>query len=226
MARPSKQREIQVQKPAQSLAHFQSKLGQPHVEEVGLLKPILIGAAVVVVLGLAFGGWQAYRSQAIDKHEAAMALLQEAVEGDGITPVPPAVAEQRMRERLPQLEALVKSAPASRRATAEGLLETWRLDLDGKAPEAPAATDPWSRIRLAERAIALGQAATARQQLEPLRGKAKPGQPWAEAYWAAVLDADRVAADRAQAWKDLAEYKARFKGRTDTGALDSLLQSI
>lgn len=226
MARPSKHREIQVQKPAQSLAHFQTKLAQPHVEEVGLLKPILIGAGVVVALGLALGGWQAYQSQAVEKHEAALALLQEAVDGDGLTPVPAAVAEQRMRERLPQLEALVKSAPSSRRPAAEGLLQTWRLDLDGRAPEAPTPTDPWSRIRLAERAIALGQAPAARQQLEPLRAKAKPGLPWAEAYWAAVLDADRVAADRTQAWKDLSEYKARFKGRTDTGALDTLLQSI
>lgn len=226
MARPSKQREIQVQKPAQSLAHFKTKLEQPHVEEVGLLKPILIGAGVVVALGLVLGGWQAYRSQAVEKHEAALALLQEAVDGDGVTPVPAATAEQRMRERLPQLEALVKSAPGSRRAVTQGLLETWQLDLDGKAPEQASATDPWGRIRLAERAIALGQAPAARQQLDPLRAKAKPGQPWAEAYWAAVLDADRVAGDRAQAWKDLSDYKARFKGRGDVSALDSLLQSI
>ena len=226
MPRPSKQREIQVQKPAQSLAHFQTKLGQAHVEEVGLLKPILIGAGVVVALGLIAGGWQAYRAQAVEKHEAALALLQEAVEGDGITPVAPAVAEQRMRERLPQLEALAKSAPASRRAVTEGLLNTWRLDLDGKAPGQTEARDPWGRLRLAERAIALGQAGAARQQLEPLRGKAKPGQPWAEAWWTAQLDADRVAGDRAQAWRDLSEYKARFKGRGDVNALDSLLQSI
>lgn len=226
MARPSKQREIQVQKPAQSLAHFKTKLAQPHVEEVGLLKPILIGAGVVVALGLILGGWQAYRSQAVEKHEAALALLQEAVDGDGVTPVPAATVEQRMRERLPQLEALAASAPASRRAVTQGLLRTWLLDLNGTAPEPTSAADPWGRIRLADRAIALGQAPAARQQLDPLRANARPGQPWAEAYWAAVLDADRVAGDRSQAWKDLSEYKARFKGRGDAGALDSLLQSI
>jgi len=226
MARPTKPREIQVQKPAQSLAHFQSKLGRDVPEDAGLLKPILIGAGVVVACGLAFGGWRAYRAQAVEKHEAALALLQQAVDGDGITPVTPADAEKRMRERLPQLEALAASAPSSRKAITEGLLETWRLTLDGKAPAPAPETGPWGRIRLAERAIALGQAQEARTQLEPLRAKAKPGQPWAEAYWASLLDADRVAGDRAQAWKDLSEYKARFKGRSDTTAMDSLLQSI
>ncbi len=226
MARPTKHREIQVQKPAQSLAHFQAKLGQGEGPDATLLKPILIGVAVVVACGLAYGGWQAYRGQAIEKHEAALALLQQAVDGDGITPVAPADAEKLMRARLPQLEALAASAPASRKAIAEGLVNTWRLSLDGKTPALPPEHGPWGRIRLAERAIALGQAQEARTQLDPLRAKANPGQPWAEAYWTGVLDADRVAGDRTQAWKDLAAYKARFKGKHDATALDNLLQSI
>lgn len=226
MARPSKPREIQVQKPAQSLAHFQSKLGREDREEAGLLKPILIGAGIVVGIALAIGGWQGYQAQQVEKHEAAMALLQQAVEGDGITPVAPAEAEKRMRERLPQLEALAASAPASRKAITEGLLDTWRLTLDGKTPGLPPEPDAWGHLRLADRAIALGQAQAARTQLDPLRGQANPGEAWAEAYWTTLLDADRVAGDRDQAWKDLAEYKARFKGKGDTAAMDSLLKSI
>ena len=226
MARPVKPREIQVQKPAQSLAHFQKKLGQGQVEDNTLLKPILIGAGVLVACGVAIGGWRAYRAQVVEKHEAALALLQETVNGDGITPVPATEVEQRMRANLPQLAALVQSAPASRKAVAAGLLETWRLSLDGTTPAPAPEPGPWGHIRLADRALALGQAPMARTQLDPLRGKAKPGQPWAEAYWADVLEADRVAGDRDQAWKDLSEYKARFKGRGDASALDSLLPSI
>ena len=226
MARPTKPRVIQVQKPAQSLAHFQSKLGRDVQEDAGLLKPLLIGAGVVVACGLAVGGWQAYQGQRIEKHEATLALLQQAVDGDGITPLAPAEVEKRMRDRLPQLEALTASAPGSRKAIAQGVLNTWRLCLDGKSPLEPAETGPWGRIRMAERAIALGQAQEARAQLGPLRAKAQPGLPWSEAYWASVLDADRVAGDRAQAWKDLSEYKARFRGKSDTAAMDSLLQSI
>lgn len=226
MARPSKHREIQVQKPAQSLAHFQSKLGPQAPTDGALLKPILIGAGVVVALCLALGGWWTLRQQRIEKHEAALALLEQAVDGDGVTPVPPAEAEARMRARLPQLEALVRAAPASRREVTEGLLATWQLCLDGKRTVQLSEPGPWGRLRMAQRAIALGQAQEARQQLAPLRAKALPGAAWGEAYWTSVLDADRVAGDRAQAWKDLAEYKARFKGRTDSGALDAMLQSI
>lgn len=226
MARTTKHREIQVQKPAQSLAHFQSKLGQGETEDQGLLKPILIGAAVVVLLGLSLGGWRVYVQGTVEKHEAALALLQQEVEGDGITPVAPADIEKRMRERLPRLEALVKSAPASRKGSSEGLLATWRLTLDGKSQALPAETDPWSRIRLAERAIALGQAQAARAQLDPLRPKADASQPWSHAFWASLLETDRLAGDRAQAWKDVAEYKSRFKGRADASELERILQGI
>jgi hypothetical protein len=226
MARPSKQREIQVQKPAQSLAHFQSKLGQAEIHDGGLLKPILIGAGIVMAVGLAVGAWWTVRQQRIEKHEAALALLEQAVDGDGITPVPPAMAEAAMRARLPQLEALVRSAPASRREVTQGLLATWQVCLDGKSGIQPEEPGPWGRLRLAQRAIELGQAQEARQQLAPLRAKAGPDQAWGEAYWTRVLDTDRVAGDRNQAWKDLAEFKARFKGQPDSGALDNLLPSI
>ncbi len=226
MARPTKDREIQVQKPAQSLAHFQTKLGQGAEEDGGLLKPILMGVAGIVVGGLAYGAFATWRGRAIEKHEAALSALIAEVEGDGVIPPAPAEVEKRMRERLGRLEALVAAAPGSRRDATAGLLATWRLTLDGKAPAAPAATDPWGRIRLAQRSLALGQAAEAKAQLDPLRAKATPDEPWSEAFWASRIEVARLAGDRAQALKDLADYKAAFKGRGDTAALESLLQGI
>ena len=226
MARPTRDREIQVQKPAQSLAHFQTKLGQGEEEEGGLLKPILIGAASLVLLGLLYGGWSAYRTSAGEKHEAALAALQMEVEGDGVTPIPAAEMEKRMRERLGRLEALVAQAPAERKAFTAGLLASWRLVLGDPAKAPARAEDPWGRIRLAQRALALGQSAEARTQLDPLRAKAEPGESWAEAFWASQLEVDRLAGDRAQALKDLADYKARFKGRGDAAALENLVQGI
>lgn len=226
MARPTKNREIQVQKPAQSLAHFQTKLGRQEDEDAGLLKPLLIGLGALVLVGILYGGWSAYQDQALEKHEVALSALEMEVEGDGVTPVPPAEVEKRMREHLSRLEVLVNQAPSSRKATTAGLLASWRLALDGKEQAPTEAKDAWGKIRLAQRALALGQAEAARAQLDGLRAKADPGKPWAEAYWASQMDVDRLAGDRAQALKDLAEYKARFKGRSDTGAFESLVQSI
>ena len=226
MARPTSQREIQVQKPAQSLAHFQTKLGQGPEEDGGLLKPILIGITSVVAVGILFGAWNAWQTSTAEKHESALSALVMEVEGDGVTPVAVPEAEKRMRERLPRLEALVAAAPSSRREITAGLLASWRLALDGKGAAPAKAEDAWGQIRLAQRAIALGQPQEARTQLDPLRAKATPGEAWAEAYWAAQFDADALASDRAQALKDLAEYKARFKGRGDAAALEARLQSI
>jgi hypothetical protein len=226
MARPTKDREIQVQKPAQSLAHFQSKYNRGEEEDGGLIKPILGGIAVVVAVGLIFGGWSAWRTQTLEKHEAALAALQLEVEGDGLTPVAPADLEQRMRTQLPRLEALAASAPSSRKATTLGLLASWHLALDGKVPAPAPAEDAWAHLRLAQRALALGQVQEARAQLDPLRAKATPTENWGEAFWTSQMDANRLAGDRAQALKDVAEYKARFKGRSDGAELEKLLQSI
>ena len=86
MARPTKNREIQVQKPAQSLAHFQTKFNEGQEEDAGLLKPILIGIASVVAVGFIVGGWSAWQTSITEKHEAALSALQMEVEGDGLTP--------------------------------------------------------------------------------------------------------------------------------------------
>jgi hypothetical protein len=226
MAQPTKNRQIQVQKPAQSLAHFQTKYNQGQDEDAGLVKPILIGIAAVVAVGLLIGGWNIWQTSTAEKHEAALASLQFEVEGDGLTPVPAAEAEKRMRERLGRLEALVNSAPSSLKAATAGLLATWRLTLDGQQQAPPKANDAWGQLRLAQRALALGQAQEAHAQLDPLRAKADPAKPWAEAFWLSQLDTDRLAGDRAQALKDLAEYKTRFKGRGDAAPLEKMLQSI
>ena len=226
MARSTKDREIQVQKPAQSLAHFQTKLGSGPGEDGGLLRQITIGAVALVALGLVVGGWSAYQSSAAEKHEAALSTLQMEVEGDGVAPVPAPEVERRMRERLGRLEALVAAAPSSRRAATAGLLATWRLALEGKGPVPAKGDEPWAELRLAQRALALGQAKEVRSLLDPLRAKATADAPWAEAFWACQMDANRLAGDRAQALTDLAEYKARFKGRGDAAALEGLLQSI
>jgi len=226
MARPTKSREIQVQKPAQSLAHFQTKLGSGQEEDGGLLKPILIGVAAVVAVGVLYGAWSTWQTSSAEKHEAALAALQMEVEGDGMAPMAAPEVEKRMRERLPRLEALVASAPSAGKAATAGLLATWRLTLDGKGQVPAKAEDAWAQIRLAQRAIALGQVKDARVQLDSLRDKATPGESWAEAFWNCQLDADRLAGDRAQALKDVADYKARFKGRGDTSAMENLLQSI
>jgi hypothetical protein len=226
MARPSNSREIQVQKPAQSLAHFQTKVAGGQDEDGGLLKPILIGVVSVVALGVIYGAWTSWRNSAAEKHEAALSALQMEVEGDGLVPLPAPEVEKRMRERLGRLEALVNDAPSSRKAATAGLLDTWRLTLDGKGSTPAKPTDAWGQLRLAQRAIALGRVQEARTQLDPLRARATPGEPWAEAFWSSQLDADRLAGDRAQALKDLAEYKTRFKGRGDASAMENLVQSI
>ena len=226
MARPTQAREIQVQKPAQSLAHFQSKLGHSEEKDAGLLKPILIGAVSVVLLGVLYGAWSAWRTQVIEKHETALSALQMEVEGDGVTPLPPAEVAKRMQERLPRLDALVASAPSSQQAATAGLAATWRLTLDGKGSVPAQAEDAWGHIRLAQRALALGQLQEARAQLDPLRTKATAGEPWAEAFWTSQMDANRLAGDRPQALKDLAEFKARLKGRGDATPLEAMLQGI
>jgi hypothetical protein len=226
MARPTKAREIQVQKPAQSLAHFQTKLSQGQEEDGALLKPILMGAAALLAVGLLFGAWSAWRTSLAEKHEAALAALQMEVEGDGIAPLPAAEVEKRMRAHLGALEALAKTAPSAQKAATSGLLATWRLTLEGKGQAPTQADDAWGQIRLAQRALALGLVQDARAQLDPLRAKATPDAAWAEAFWNSQVDADRLAGDRTQALKDLAEYKARFKTRGDASAMETLIQSI
>jgi len=225
MAANIKSKEIQVQKPAQSLQAFQQKLASGDDSQVTLLKPLLIGTGIVAALAIGFFGFRAWRTNAIEKHEAAVAELLFEVQGDGLTPVPPADIEKRMRERLPRLETLAKGAPGPVADITEGMLASWCLQLDGAATPPALGSDPWDRLRLAQRQVALGQAEEASSTLKPLRGNAKPDAPWAPLYWATLLDLHRLKGDRAEAWKDYAEYKALFKERADE-SLEKVLASI
>lgn len=226
MATP-KAKEIQVQKPAQSLAHFQKKIEQGQDLQTGMLKPLLIGASAVVILVGGFFGYSAWRDSKVEAFEASLAEITQGLDGAGPAPLGPDQLEKTMRDRLPKLEALVKTAPGSRRISAEGLLAAWKLSLDGKssAPMAPA-KEPWARIAQAERAIALGQGQEALAILSPMRQSASPKENWANLYWNTLVEADRLTGNRDQAWKDYAEYKDRFKDRAVTGLMDRALQGI
>ena len=232
MATP-KAKEIQVQKPAQSLAHFQQKMAQGQDLQTGMLKPLLIGAGSVVLLVASFFGFSAWRDSRMEAFESNLAEITQGLDGTGPAPSAPSgllspdQIEKTMRDRLPKLEALVKTAPGSRKASAEGLLSVWKLSLDGKSstPVAPA-KEPWARIAQAERAIALGQGQEALTLLSTLRKSASPTEDWANLYWNTLVEADRLAGNRDQAWKDYAEYKDRFKDRAVTVLMDRTLQGI
>jgi len=225
MAANFKSKEIQVQKPAQSLQAFQQKLASGEDPQTTILKPLLIGVGVVAVLVIAFFGIRGWRANNLEKHEAALAELILEVQGDGLTPVPAAELEKRMREKLPRLELLAKNAPGSAKENTQGLLATWRLELDGKSGQAIEASDPWARLRLAQRQLALGQAEEVAATLKSLRSSAKPDTPWAPLFWATLLDLHRLKGDRDQAWKDYAEYKNLFKDRADA-SFEKVLASI
>ena len=224
MAANIKQKEIQIQRPAQSLEAFQKKIASGDDIQAGALRPVLIGAGAVLVLVVGTLLFNSWRTSVVEKHETALAELVQAVQGD--PPGAPGDVEKRMREKLPQLEALVKSAPGARKAAAEGLLNTWKLQLEGRNTAGLTLSDPWSRLRLAQRQVALAQGSEALATLAPLRKDADPSESWAQLFWTTQLEADRVMANRDQAWKDLAEYKRRFKDRAETSSLERVLASI
>lgn len=225
MAANPKSKEIQVQKPAQSLQAFQRSLGQGEEVGAGLLKPVLLAAGLLLAGVLGFFGWQAWRSSALERHENAMAEVVQAVFGDGLAPVAPSEIEKRMREQLPLLEGLVKRAPGPARSVAEGTLASWRLQLEGQGGLEATAGDPWSRLRLAHRQVALGQAQEADQTLRELRAEAQPDEPWASLYWTLLMDLHRLKGDRSEALKDFADYKNRYKERADP-VVERMLASI
>jgi len=225
MAANIKSKEIQVQKPAQSLQAFQQKLARGDDSQVTLLKPLLIGTGLLATLVIGFFGFRAWRANALEKHEAAVAELLLEVQGDGLTPVAPAEVEKRMRERLPRLESLAKSAPGGASEITKGVLASWNLELDGKASRPVLGSNPWDRLRAAQRQLALGQAEEVAATLKSLRSSAKPDAPWAPLYWATQMDLHRLKGDRNEAWKDYAEYKSLFKDQADA-SFEKILSSI
>jgi hypothetical protein len=218
MVSHGKDKVIQVQKPAQSLQAFQKKVATGEDIQVGYLKPLLMAAGILVVAFAAFYGFKAVRASSLEKHQTALANLQIEVMGAQATTEPtPQEVEQRMREGLPRLEALAKSAPRDDRAVTDGLLATWRLELGEKAAAPPAPSDPWGKLRLAQKQVAMGQAQDAAATLATLRSSAGPDRAWAQLFWSTLLDADRLQGNRDQAWKDLADYKTRYKQQADPG---------
>ncbi|WP_306598258.1 hypothetical protein [Geothrix sp. 21YS21S-2] len=225
MAANSKNKVIQVQKPAQSLQAFQKKVASGEDIQTGLLRPMLITAGVVLGLGVVVFGFRYWRAAGIERHESELANLQLEVSGDSTEPVPAAEVEKRMREKLPQLEALARNAPGSEKATTEGILASWKLQLDGKGEIPAVAGDAWGKLRLAQKQVAMGQGAEALATLGALRKDADPDQSWAPVFWTTLLDADRLKGDRTQALKDFADYKARFKTQADP-AVERMLQGV
>lgn len=222
----AKYKEIQVQKPAQSLEAFKGKVASGEDLNTGMMRQVLMVGAGLVVVVLGWFAFSTWRAGKIEQHEAAVASLVSEVQGDGMTPVTPEETEKRLRERLPRLETLAASAPSASRATTLGLLATWKLQLEGKGGMATEAKDPWSRLRLAQKQVALGQAAEAASTLAPLKGKADADEAWAQLYWTTLLEVDRLQGHREQAWKDYADYKTRFKDRADTQGMERILASI
>jgi len=157
--------------------------------------------------------------------KAAVAELIFEVQGDGLTPVAPGEVEKRMRERLPRLESLAKSAPGAASEITKGLLASWNLQLDGKASRPPQGSKPWDRLRMAQRQLALGQGEEVAATLKALRSSAKPAAPWAHLYWATQMDLHRLRGDRTEALKDYAEYKSLFKDQADA-SFEKILSSI
>lgn len=227
MSTQLRNKEIKVQRAAQSLDHFKTKVAGAEDVYVGVLKPVLIGAGVLVLGLLGWGAYANMRARALERHEAALAGILRYVEGDGSTPVPAAEAEKRMREKLPVLEELARNAPSKVKPVADGVLGSWRLMLGQGGPAvAEPGKDPWQRLRLAQRALALGKGDEAAALLAPLRRDATPQEAWGRTYWAALLDCDRLRGDRAQALKDLAEFKERFKTSPEVDSLDATVKGI
>jgi hypothetical protein len=214
----SKERLIQVQKPAQSLDHFTKQLAEG-AHTGSLLKPLLIGAGVVFGLALAYGVYDLISTRNLERFDGQLAQLLQEVEGGDPAKVPvPAEVQQRMKERLSRLEGLAKDAPSSRRPMAQGLVASWKLALDGQGA-APGEGGPWSRVQAAQRALALGQAAEAQKQLAGLDRKADPSEPWAEAFWTAQMEADVMAGAKDQAKAHAAAYRERFKAAASAAVL-------
>jgi hypothetical protein len=221
-----KKREIQIQKPAQSLTAFQHKVASGADDRANLMKRIVIAAAALLLLVAGFAIGRIWRGYSISRHEIALSALVAEVEGSPLAPAPPEEKEQRLRNALPKMEELARKAPRACRDVANGLVVAWKLELDGKGGEMPAPKDPWSRIRLAQRSIALGRAKEASDLISPLRDDAKPNRAWSQLYWSALMQVRQLEGNREQALKDYSDYRKMFKTHADLATMDKLLNSI
>ncbi|MCL1894086.1 MAG: hypothetical protein FWG02_07625 [Holophagaceae bacterium] len=222
-----KQKEIQIQKPAQSLTAFQRKVSSGSIDDNPyLLKRLLITGAVVIATLALMVFWNMWRNHKIEQHETALSALITEVEGRLSNPLPFEEKAQRMRNALPRLEEIAQKAPSNRKDVAEGLLFAWKLQLEDPSGSLPTPTDPWSRLRLAQRSIALGNAVEAQEILSVLHKDAKPNNAWSQIYWSALLRVRQLEGNREQALKDFAEYRKIFKGKADLREMEQVLNAI
>jgi hypothetical protein len=227
-----KQKEIRIQKPAQSLTAFQARVASGADERSSLLRAFVIACiALLVVIGGLFVG-RIWRNHGIEKHEAALAALILEVDGNSASTAAanPAAAEgreQRLSDALPKMEALAAKAPGSRKDVANGILSAWKLELDGTGGGTlPQPSDTWSRLRLAQRSIALGQASDAYGLISALHKSARPNRAWAQLYWSSLMQIRQLEGNREQALKDYAEYRTLFKDKAELSAMDKVLNAI
>jgi hypothetical protein len=251
-----KKKEIRIQKQAQSLTAFQSKVAHGYDDRAALLKRLLAAAAALALALAAIVSWRLWRSHKIEQHETALAALLLEVQGDRPRPdAPDADADtdaagraQRMRAALPRLDDLARTAPAPCAPVANGMAAAWRLalaagpggpaeadapgDAPGDAPKDPPKDpndpprDAWSRIRLARRSVALGRAQEASDLIAPLHRGAAPGRAWSGQYWDLLMQVRQLEGDRDQALRDYADYRRIFKGHPDAKALDKALAGV
>ena len=221
-----KQKEIQIQKPAQSLTAFQHKVASGVDERSNLMKRVIIISVAILVVIAVVVSWNMWRGHKIEQHETALSALIAEVEGNLSNPVPPAEKERRMRDALPRLEELARTAPSVSKNITNGILSAWKLEIDGAGGALPAPTDPWSRLRLAQRHIVLGQSNEASDLISPLHKNAKPNRAWSQMYWLSLMQIRQLDGNREQALKDYAEYREIFKDRADLDAMDKILKTI
>ncbi|MDR2697609.1 MAG: hypothetical protein LBB40_03945 [Holophagales bacterium] len=221
-----KQKEIRIQKPTQSLTAFQRKVALGIDERSNLMKRFIIASAAVLVGIAALVFWNMWRRHKIEQHETALSALITEVEGSLSNPVSSAEREQRMRNALPRLEEIASVAPSASKNVANGIVSTWKLELDGTGGPLPVPTDHWSRLRLAQRSIVLGQAKEASDLISALHKSAKPDQAWSQLYWSMLMQIRQLEGNREQALKDYSEYRKIFKGQADLSAMDKMLDAI
>ena len=209
---------ITHRKPVQPLSVFRIRMVSPILAFIG---------AVILVVTL-YATFQIARSSYKRKHRIALANFQlevfNGVSGSGFV-LPEGELEKRMRACLPRLEALARSAPRSDDGVTGMNLASWRTQLSMGNDMLPKPFNAWSQLLLAQRLVALGDAKDAAGLLAPLRKSAGPSEAWATVFWPTLVNIDQLQGNRIQGWKDLAEYKIRFKEQASP-ALEQMMAGV
>jgi hypothetical protein len=190
-----------IQKVLQILRFFKAKMT--------MLVLFLIGAMALVTV--AYFAFQVLHESYRKKHRTALANLQLEVFDGVLQSVSSEGLENRMRAHLPQLEALAHLAPRNDNGVTDRILASWRVQLCLEDSLVPKPSNAWDRLFLAKRMISLGNGRGAAEMLSPLRKSADPSQVWSATFWSTLLMIDQLNGDRNQGWKDLEDYKIKFK---------------